>query len=707
MIAGLLGKYRTLIVVISLFLLLFLGVLALNFIISNRIDDDAVAVNLAGRQRMLSQRMTKASLQVEDRVRENAGAKPALEELKQAVDLFESTLKGFKSGASVTGGEGTPVFLNAVDTASGQGFVDQAGAIFAPFAAAARKNIAAANLSVEEAAAVARAAESMNLNLLTLMNNLTTDIERTAAAAADRLRIVQTVGAGLALLMFGFIVFRSIGQLRQGDRALDMAKKETDDILRTTQEGLFLLDPQYNMGQQHSASLTGLIGTSNIGGTNFLKLLQPLVTQKTLDTAKEYIDLLLAHDVNEKLVQSLNPLDAVEINLAGAGGADSKFLQFKFNRVLDNEKVTHLLVTAADITKRIKLEKELVATEQRAESQMAMMVQILQVEPAALQQYLTQAAKGLEGVNDLLRERGPGSTGFLGKIDAIYRIVHRLKGDGGAVGMSKFAESFHGVENVLDSLKQKDKLVGEDFLPVATRIKQLFTDLESVQGVVTHISQVRGVVTVEPARTSVSQAPADYPFVERWRQFAGELAGRQGKAVEVSYRGVDLAALPGKLTATINSVVNQFMRNAVVHGIEASSARQQKGKPDTGRIAVYVTQRTDEGVDLSFRDDGAGISVENVKAAAVRRGRITQAQAETMDARSAIALIFEPGFSTAEAADGDAGRGAGLDAVKVMISEVGGHLRVGSTPGEYCHFRVSFPAMREAAVDFDLSAMGA
>jgi two-component system, chemotaxis family, sensor kinase CheA len=235
----------------------------------------------------------------------------------------------------------------------------------------------------------------------------------------------------------------------------------------------------------------------------------------------------------------------------------------------------------------------------------------------------------------------------------------------------------------------------------------LFTDLESVQGVVTHISQVRGVVTVEPARTSVSQAPADYPFVERWRQFAGELAGRQGKAVEVSYRGVDLAALPGKLTATINSVVNQFMRNAVVHGIEASSARQQKGKPDTGRIAVYVTQRTDEGVDLSFRDDGAGISVENVKAAAVRRGRITQAQAETMDARSAIALIFEPGFSTAEAADGDAGRGAGLDAVKVMISEVGGHLRVGSTPGEYCHFRVSFPAMREAAVDFDLSAMGA
>jgi two-component system, chemotaxis family, sensor kinase CheA len=708
MFTTLFGKYRTLILAVTAFLVLFLGVLVLNFIISDRIDDDAVSVNLAGRQRMLSQRMTKASLQVLDRVREDKAVDTALAELKLAVDLFESTLKGFKSGATVTGGAGNQVSLNAVGTQKGQGYVDQAKQLFDPFATVARRNIANGKPTVDEALAAARQAEAMNLKLLGLMNDLTTDIERTASTAADRLRITQGIAALLALAIFSFILFRAVGQLRTGDKALESARKETNDILRTTQEGLFLLDPEYGMGQQHSASLTHLLGIAHVGGVNFLDLMRPLVTPKTLDTAKEYIDLLLAHDVNEKLVQSLNPLDAVEINVAGqAGQGEAKYLQFKFNRVTENDKVTHLLVTAADISKRIRLEKELVETEQRAESQMAMMVQILQVEPASLQQYLTQAAKGLEAINEQLRERGPVAAGLLAKIDAIYRITHRLKGDGAAVGLGKFAEGFHGVESVLDVLKQKNKLVGEDFLPVATRIKQLYSDLEAVQGVVTHISQVRGVVTVEPSKPAPGQAPAEFSFVDRWRSFANEIAVRQGKQVEVTYRGIDLNMLPAKLAETVMSVVNQFLRNAVAHGIETKQDRQTKGKPEFGRIAVYATQRPDEGIDLSFRDDGAGISVDNVKAAAVRRGRITQLQADTMDARAAIALIFEPGFSTKDTADTDAGRGAGLDAVKEMVAVAGGHIRIGSTAGEYCHFRVSFPAMRAPSLDLDLGAIGA
>jgi len=54
------GKYRDIIIAVALFLLFDLGVLILNFYTSFQIAEDAVGINLSGRQRMLSQSSAKA-----------------------------------------------------------------------------------------------------------------------------------------------------------------------------------------------------------------------------------------------------------------------------------------------------------------------------------------------------------------------------------------------------------------------------------------------------------------------------------------------------------------------------------------------------------------------------------------------------------------------------------------------------------------------
>lgn len=56
------GKYKEIVWAVALFLLFDLAVLMLNFYISFQISADAMAINVAGRQRMLSQRMTKELL---------------------------------------------------------------------------------------------------------------------------------------------------------------------------------------------------------------------------------------------------------------------------------------------------------------------------------------------------------------------------------------------------------------------------------------------------------------------------------------------------------------------------------------------------------------------------------------------------------------------------------------------------------------------
>ena len=95
-----LGKYRTIVVSIALFLVLDLGVLVLNFVISSEIDKDAVNINLAGRQRMLSQRMAKTSLQIEARTASGAPYEKEAKELQQAHATFDGTLNAFIAGGT-------------------------------------------------------------------------------------------------------------------------------------------------------------------------------------------------------------------------------------------------------------------------------------------------------------------------------------------------------------------------------------------------------------------------------------------------------------------------------------------------------------------------------------------------------------------------------------------------------------------------------
>jgi two-component system chemotaxis sensor kinase CheA len=81
-----------------------------------------------------------------------------------------------------------------------------------------------------------------------------------------------------------------------------------------------------------------------------------------------------------------------------------------------------------------------------------------------------------------------------------------------------------------------------------------------------------------------------------------------------------------------------------------------------------------------------------VRAAAIRTGLVTEAEAGALDARAVLGLVFRPGFSTRDHADRDAGRGVGLDAVRQAVQALGGRVGLATTPGRGTRFRVTLPA---------------
>ncbi len=687
-----LGKYRTLALAIALFMLLQGGVFVIDNIISRQIREDAVYERLASRQYAVHLRVIGDSLLLlkgETLTSDQRAERAKM--LERSAAHFGRTLEVFANGGSTVGKRDIEVHVAALDDPRAQEILREASLQWSPVAAALAR-LARPAEDTPSAELVQRTLTALP-PLRKQMTELAILMDEVAAKRAARLQLAKTTALALAALNFLAILFYLIVFLRRNDQALERAQKETADILRTTQEGLFLLDPEYRIGTQHSRVLEGILGTSQFAGANFFSLLQPMVSDKTLTTAREYLELLFKHDVKEKLVSDLNPLNCVQI-LHGqdSGKPKTRFLEFGFNRVKEAGRIAHLLVTVNDITQRINLERSLKETEARARDQMSMLIDILQIEPAALQQFMRTARDGLQNMNELLQRQETGLEARGSKVHALFRQSHRIKGDAAAVGLKNIAAAFERLEGSLTGMHERHNLTGEDFLPIAVQVKGLYEQIEAIEALVTQISQVRGIVTVEPQRELHSPGAAQLPFVQRWRSFAGEIAARQGNVVELSYDGIDIGTLPTALHDAVNTIVNQFIRNAVAHGIESPAERRRLNKPEAGRLAVYIARREDGGIDVSFRDDGRGISVERIRQSAVAKGRLSAEEAASWEPRRIIGLIFESGMSTRQTADGDAGRGAGLDTVREIVARMGGNIRIGTTENEYCHFRVGFAA---------------
>lgn len=188
---------------VLLFILLDLTVLLINYQIAYQVSRDAVAINLAGRQRMLSQRMTKALLELQHPETTQAVAE---KEFRNALLAFDQTLQAFAHGGVVTGGDGKPTVLQQVKGHS-YGLVRQAQDIWHPMQTALLSYTSnPAPLPPEKLAQARQLMLQNNLQLLELMNSLTSDLEEDSRDRADTLRTTQTLIFMLALFNFVSIV---------------------------------------------------------------------------------------------------------------------------------------------------------------------------------------------------------------------------------------------------------------------------------------------------------------------------------------------------------------------------------------------------------------------------------------------------------------------------------------------------------------------
>ena len=151
-----------------------------------------------------------------------------------------------------------------------------------------------------------------------------------------------------------------------------------------------------------------------------------------------------------------------------------------------------------------------------------------------------------------------------------------------------------------------------------------------------------------------------------------DMADESGKRVDVRVEGLDTQA-DRLLLQSLRDPVIHLLRNALAHGMETPLDRHSMGKPERGEIGLRVTARAGK-LEIAVYDDGRGPDLRRIEEVALQRGLILpRAEREAPPtAERLLAIVFEPGFSTAEAVDRVAGRGMGLSVVAETARRAGG-----------------------------------
>ncbi|WP_129641672.1 ATP-binding protein [Peristeroidobacter agariperforans] len=759
-----LGRYKGIVFAITGFLVFMAIIMAVNHGKAGQFSDNVAGVRFLENRAQQPHAVYDASVQLAQRLQNGEKIDETLESLRKAAAAFDNSLNSLANGGMITDSTGDILVLPsmtepaAVEQLKGasklwDGYKAKLDPILrfsgspyvttqpapAPAPAANGKNaaapVAAAPVSTVQLSPRGRRLQgalndltqygnTAHGQLSTVLASLSNQVEAHSRKQTDTLRYIQIGGMVAALLLLGAIFLFFARNLRKEEASSNRQRKETQDILRTVNEGLFLLDKDLKLGSERSMALNAIFRREDFLDLTFDKLLKDIVPEKTLRTAMDYVALLWGERVNEKLVKTINPLNEVEVHFDNpAGGFDTHFLEFDFNRVKSEGSLSHLLVTVNDVTKRVMLSRELQESQEKAQAQLDLLLRILHVEPDSLTSFLTDADVSLKMVNSILKEPAREESAFRAKIDGIYRQVHAVKGEAAALGLKTVEQRAHAFEESLNDLKGRQSLSGSDFLPLVVKLDDLFNHLAQVREMLSRLVDLHHAIATKRTaggevgaekvdqwlagqdQTQITKAlvaPADLGEttgavggLERTLEdLAARVASSQSKQVNLRCAGLD--GVPEAYRRAVKDITIQLVRNAVVHGIEEPGERAKVNKAAAGALAVEFTPRGSDGFELIVQDDGRGLQLERIKEVAVERGLITPAQAAMLDPRQTMALIFRPGFSTADRVTTDAGRGAGMDLVRILVAELGGRVGLASAGGKFSKFKIWLPATQSA-----------
>ncbi|MGI6586820.1 MAG: chemotaxis protein CheA [Gracilibacteraceae bacterium] len=239
----------------------------------------------------------------------------------------------------------------------------------------------------------------------------------------------------------------------------------------------------------------------------------------------------------------------------------------------------------------------------------------------------------------------------------------------------------------IDRLDNLMNLVSE-LIIIKTRLEGVGTDSKN-QDMIEAVEYLERITTsLHDAVMKVRMVPVERVF-NRFPRMVRDLSKNLSKDIILNMSGEE-TELDRTVIDEIGDPLIHLIRNAIDHGIEEKEERIKNNKPVNGTVNLRAYQ-DGNSVVIEVEDDGAGIDIEKIKRKAVEKGILSSTDANELEEKDAVDLLFNPGFSTADKISGLSGRGVGLDVVRTKIESLNGLVEVENSKGKGSKFIIRLP----------------
>ena len=535
----------------------------------------------------------------------------------------------------------------------------------------------AAEMPVHDDEQLGKLATAFNLMLETVNNTMQNLDKLVAERSAEMRMIMNTVPVGL----------------------LSLTIKDDDDIR---------INPEY------SKACEKILGLSDLRGRNFLDSLG--LTKRRGDERGEllqFLKIFVQQLIPEEDMAGLNPFE--EISIQTNEDAPNTWIRLKYH-IIDkgSGETPNILVVIEDITRAKAMQAEIEKSEKEN-----MQLKAIAEDPDLFCEFLRETQKILYDANLLAKDLSQASD-FKPLVNEMFRGVHTIKGTAASFSLDAIAAESAELENSLDQLREANTIHQNVITETQTALDNLSL---SVQEIVEKTEKLLGL-SIGPDSDTMLKVPAktiqsiisildETPMLPKSKQKLMHQLEQLRKISVKKGLGQSLKIIPGLINRLgkdvlfvlndnqiaidcdtareLNTPFVHLIRNAFDHGIESNEERALAGKNEQGTVTLNVSE-DDMALTLSIADDGKGLDAEKLKQSAIKKGLITPEQADTMTESECHALIFKPGFSTAESVSDVSGRGVGMDAVLTTIKDtLKGEIHVESKVGEGSTFIITIP----------------
>ena len=463
--------------------------------------------------------------------------------------------------------------------------------------------------------------------------------------------------------------------------------KQSEVVFENVQQGIFLLDKDFKISKLYSKAMETIFDNQKIGGENFANFMRPLIIPRDLEALEMFMRHLFNTDMDEEVVNQLNPIDQVKIFTDTGGLVSTKHIKVSFTRIEQEGIIQNVMVTVSDETKAVLLQQHLEEAEEKKRQETEQVLSILKIDPSVMRGFLFNSKKALTNISE--RYEANEGDNFNELLDFTFEVIHNLKGNASVIGLELMSDKFHELEESIRKLQDQKVVKSKDFLSILYEVDDVDKMMNEMG------DMLRKVASIYRKLPAEGQVVSNIMVINTLQKGVETVSKEVGKPVEFLFHNDRNGVIPETYIAPIKDIAIQLIRNSIVHGIEEGNMRIAKNKPLKGRIEMELDITEDNELLISYQDDGEGLNIEKIKKKALNRNLITEFEAENMSDDKVADLIFLKGFSTTEKADKHSGRGQGMNLVKRIIEEHKGLFTIKNSQRHF-EMTIKFPPVGEA-----------